>query len=386
MERITVTERPDWRARARKLGFHFHTLEGAPYWDESACYRFSLDEVENELEAPTAELGAMCAAAAREAAQSENWLRRLQIPEAHWDYVAGSLRAEEPSLYARLDLAYTGQGPAKLLENNADTPTSLYETAFWQWLWLEEQIKAGALPADADQFNSLQDQLVARLRQCADSWGERLHFSCCRDSLEDRGTVYYLEDCAREAGLTPEFLYVDEIGLSEDGYFTDRHHRPIEALFKLYPWEFMLREPFAEQLAASGTRFIEPPWKALISNKGLLALLWEMYPGHRNLLPAYFADDPRARDLAEYVKKPIFAREGANVTLQRHGHPTLTTPGPYGEEGYIVQAYTPLPVFGGHHVLLGSWLVGDSPAGLSVREDDGPITQDTSRFLPHYIG
>src|SRR5205085_9315425 len=38
-------------------------------------------------------------------------------------------RAELPSVYGRFDLRHDGDGPAKLLEYNADTPTSLVEAA-----------------------------------------------------------------------------------------------------------------------------------------------------------------------------------------------------------------------------------------------------------------
>jgi glutathionylspermidine synthase len=37
-------------------------------------------------------------------------------------------------LYGRFDLAYRGDGPPKLLEYNADTPTALFEAAVVQWI------------------------------------------------------------------------------------------------------------------------------------------------------------------------------------------------------------------------------------------------------------
>ena len=35
---------------------------------------------------------------------------------------------------------------------------------------------------------------------------------------------------------------------------------------------------------------IEPSWKLILGNKAILPLLWEMFPEHKNLLPAYFMD------------------------------------------------------------------------------------------------
>lgn len=111
---------------------------------------------------------------------------------------------------------WDGVGEPKLLENNADTPTSLYEAAFFQWIWLEDQLNAGKLPAGSDQFNSLQEKLIDRFGELREQFGfQLLHMACCRDTVEDRGTVQYLQDCAAEAGLATEFLYVEDIGLGE---------------------------------------------------------------------------------------------------------------------------------------------------------------------------
>lgn len=83
----------------------------------------------------------------------------------------------------------------------------------------------------------------------------------------------------------------------------------IANLFKLYPWEFMLREMFSTKLEDAGVRWLEPAWKSIISNKALLPLLWEMFPDHPNLLPAYFAEDDHPQ-MDKFVVKPIFSREG----------------------------------------------------------------------------
>lgn len=386
MQRLKIRERPGWRERASEFGFHFHTMYGEPYWDESAFYQFTLQQIEQDLEDPSAELQQMCMAVVEKVVADEYWLQKFQIPEAHWDFIAQSWQEREPSLYSRLDLAYTGSGPAKLLENNADTPTSLYETGFWQWLWLEDKIKSGELPADADQFNSLQDKLVRWFQDYADDFTvQSMHFSCCKDTLEDRGTVQYLQDCAAAAGIDTQFIYIDEIGLSTEGFFTDLDDAAINVMFKLYPWEFMLREEFAEHLSTADVHWLEPPWKALLSNKALLPMLWQLFPQHPNLLPAFFEDDPQRAQLGDYVKKPIFAREGANVEVVIEGETVCATEGPYGEEGFIYQAYTPLPQFDDKFALVGSWLVEDRPAGISVREDQHRVTQDLSRYLPHVI-
>lgn len=395
MLRIPIVERPDWRQRAKEFGFTFHTLYGEPYWDESAYYQFTLRQIEDDIEDPTHELHQMCLAAVERVCSDEMLLKRFQIPEHYWSLVTDSWRAAAPSLYSRFDFIYDGSGPAKFLENNADTPTSLYESGFWQWLWLEEHVDKGTLPRAADQFNSLQEKLVNRLNHIRHEWGiEQLHFSCCKDTDEDRGTVQYLQDCATEAGIQSPFVFIEDIGIgldnNENPHFTDLQDRVITDCFKLYPWEFMFREAFGEVIPAASTRWIEPPWKSILSNKALLPLLWDMFPNHPNLLPAFFIDDiesgsvtlPAART---WVKKPLFSREGANISIIKDNQALTETDGPYGEEGFIVQAHTPMPEFNEYYTLIGSWLVDDQPAGISIREDSSPITQDLSRYLPHII-
>jgi len=384
--RSIIKQRPHWQASAKEYGFNFHTMHGEAYWDESAFYQFNLQQIEQDIEAPTKELHQMCLNVVDTVVSDQQWLEKFQIPSEHWQLIKDSWLNKEASLYSRMDLVYGGSSDAKLYENNADTPTSLYETGFWQWLWLEDQVNAGKLSRKADQFNSLQEKLINRFATLKlNHLGETLYFSCCKDTDEDRGTVQYLEDCASAAGITCAFIYIEDIGLSADNCFTDLDNQRITWMFKLYPWEFMLREEYASELSNSGTSWIEPPWKSILSNKALLPMLWKMYPNHPNLLASFFEDELHSSNLKHYVKKPIFAREGANISIHINGKETYSSPGPYGQEGYIYQDYHPLPAFGDNFTLIGSWLVNDEPAGISVREDTNKITQDLSRFLPHII-
>lgn len=390
MLRFTAEERANWKATANEFGFKFHTMYGEPYWDESVYYQFTLQQIENGIEDPTEEIHQMCLEVVSKVVADDELMRRFQIPKLHWDLLRNSWMSGQESLYSRIDLAYDGKSPAKLYENNADTPTSLYETGFWQWVWLEDMIHAGRLGKSADQFNSLQEKVIDRFFELAIKHpNEVLHFSCCQDTEEDRGTVQYIEDCANEAGIHTKFVYIEDIGVGkdEDGreVFTDTDDQIITWMFKLYPWEFMLREEFAEFLVPAKVSWLEPAWKAIISNKALLPLLWKMFPNHPNLLPAYFEDELAGSNLENYVKKPIFAREGSNVSIHMGGKEVYASDGPYGEEGFIYQEYHPLPRFEDNYTLIGSWLINDKAAGISVREDKNKVTQDLSRYIPHII-
>ncbi|MCZ8187869.1 MAG: glutathionylspermidine synthase family protein [Beijerinckiaceae bacterium] len=385
MRRLEMPERPDWRSKAEQVGFSFHSADDRPYWDETGAFGFTLEEIEEKIEAPSAELEEMALEFVGKACRDEEVLTRLAIPRAFWGEIWESWQRGDRNLYGRFDFAYDGQGPAKLLEYNADTPTALLETGVFQWLWLEEMIAKGALPRGSDQYNSVHDKLIGAFRNLRNGRAYRLHLTCLDDSEEDRATVAYLEECAQQAGLATQFLFVNEIGLTKAGKFVDLDEAPIEVLFKLYPWEWMMREEFGKAIPGCGTQFLEPIWKALLSNKGLLPYLWQMAPGHPNLVPAYFPDEP-APDLGpSYVEKPLFSREGANIRLFERGRALSGNDGPYGEEGFIRQQRIPIPDFGHGHVVLGAWMVASEPAGMLVREDKSPITGNLARFIPHFI-
>ncbi len=385
MQRIACPERDDWRKTAEACGFDFHTIDDKPYWDERAYYAFSLEQIEREIEAPTAEIDALCLEFVARTIDDENYLRRLRIPEPFWPLISESWHRDDKSLYGRLDLSFDGRGRAKLLEYNADTPTSIFEAAVFQWTWLEQGVERRLIPAHSDQFNSIHERLIG-------AWAElgaerHLHLMGTTENSEDAGTLAYLADTASQAGLATTIIDIADVGWRENGGgFVDFDDCPIELAFKLYPWEWMFREAFGARLAEAQTRWVEPPWKALLSNKAMLPLLWEMFPGHPNLLPAYFEDDPQSAALgSSFVRKPIYSREGANITLIADGVALAEETGPYGAEGFIRQALAPLPRFSGSYPVLGSWLVNHVPCGLSIREDENPITGNTSRFLPHAI-
>ena len=382
MRRVSIAPRPDWRRRAEACGFQFHTINGAPYWDETAYYAFTLKQIEDDLEAPTAELHHMALALVDEVVASEALMERLAIPEPFRDYVAQSWRRQYPHLYGRMDFAYDGHGPAKLYELNYDTPTSLYEAAFFQWEWLENQRERGALPAQADQFNSLHEALVERFAELATRLKPPLYFAAVGSSAEDQGTVAYLRDCAAQGGLPAGTIALEDIGVSTDGRFTDLDDVTIGSLFKLYPLEDLFADPFGMELLRSELQLLEPAWKLVLSNKGVLPLLWERHRGHPNLLEAHF--DEGVPLPPGWVRKPLFSREGANVEMHFTDGRSLHENGPYSGAAIRQQLHS-LPAFEGQYPLIGSWVVGDQACGIGVREDSGPITRDTARFVPHAI-
>lgn len=395
MERHTITPRPGWQQTVEDQGLIYPLTRYPddslrPYWDESAYYTFTLPEVE-ALEEVVEGLHTMCLAAAEHIVThgrlTDLGITNPRVAEAVTE--AWHRRAELPSLYGRFDLHYDGTSgsPAKMLEYNADTPTSLVEAASPQWFWMEERFPG------ADQWNSLHERLVDAWKKQASLLppGGPLYFAhSAGDELgEDLMTVAYLRETAQQAGLDTEAISMEDIGWDRlSRRFVDKKLGFIRSCFKLYPWEWLTTDRFAPHVletldnggGTGSTLWIEPAWKMLLSNKALLAVLWELYPGHPNLLPAYL-DGPR--ELASgrgYVAKPLLGREGAGVTIHPPGAEPVVR-----EEDCCYQELAPLPEFDGNRVVLGAWVVEDEAAGLGIRESAGLITDEYARFLPHVI-
>ncbi|GAC1649016.1 MAG: glutathionylspermidine synthase family protein [Gemmatimonadaceae bacterium] len=378
VRRIPAATRVGWVEKVAAVGLTWHSREGIPYWDESAYYAFTPSEIDT-LEAATNELHAMCLNAVQHVVDRGRWTE-LAIPERAISIIERSWREEPPSIYGRFDLAYDGSSPPKLLEYNADTPTALLEAAVVQWYWLEE------LHPTCDQFNSIHERLVSGWKDLAPSLQPGPLYFAAMDDWEDAVTTAYLRDTALQAGLASEQLRVSDIGWqSASRRFVDLADRPLGSCFKLYPWEWMVREEFGAHLteAAGSTQWIEPPWKMILSNKGILPILWELYPNHPNLLECYFESD-RAR-LATYVRKPLLSREGANITIASAGSQEQTS-GTYGSEGYVYQALTALTSQYDRFAVIGSWVIRGEAAGIGIRESLLRVTDNQSRFVPHLFG
>ncbi|KRC62696.1 hypothetical protein ASE14_02410 [Agromyces sp. Root81] len=394
MIRTASSPRPDWRQRFDSIGFTFYDMEsegGRPYWQEEAAYGFTSSEID-QLEQATAELFQLCMDACEHIVRNRRFTE-FGIPAALHDLVAKSWDEEDPTVYGRFDLGYDGHGTIKMLEFNADTPTSLIESAAAQWQWLVE-----TRGEDADQFNLIHELLVeqwahVRTERLGLPEGARLHLVSLHNSgdgeliVEDADTVAYMAETARQAGFDTKQMFMEDVQFDTAAHrFVDADGEPVERIFKLYPWEWMVHEQFAGFLNSTRdtTVWIEPIWKMMLSNKQLLVVLWELFPGHPLLLPAFATQEPLAG--VAHVQKPMLGREGANVTIfTEHGDVDALNGGDYGAEGFIYQQRAELGRVDGKTVIIGSWVVGETPAGIDIRETSGPITGDLAEFVPHYI-
>lgn len=389
MKRKLFSPRVDWQQRCRDVGFDYYSLpstDGSMYWSDDVAYHFTAKEIDS-IDDATLELHEMCLALVDDIVGSGKYPVEYGFTSQDMAMIERSWRANEPSLYGRFDLGYDGR-QVKMLEYNADTPTSLLEASVVQWDWLVEN----QLP---DQFNSLHEKLIEQFRTIKTNTKSihgtpTLHFAAMREAgREDWGNIEYLMDCAYQAGWAVSELPIEDIGWHEaSNTFMDLNNNPIEVCFKLYPWEWLKQDEFAQHIMQSQTRWIEPAWKMLLSSKAILPLLWQKYPKHPFLLESHFWR-PGMSIQGHWAKKPILSREGANVTKLLHGiNQSLSGSefnSSYDQSGYIIQEWFELPSFGGFRPVLGSWIVGNETAGMGIREDYNAVTGNDSHFIPHYF-
>lgn len=373
MKRLPVTPRLGYREKIEALGFDFH----GDYWREEAYYCFTVNEIAR-LEDATNEAYRMYCEAARFIIEDypEFMERILNIPSEVCERIRESWEADELSLYGRFDFMMDKEGIPKILEFNADTPTSLLEASVIQWQWKEDVFPG------RDQYNSIHEGLVQSWKDIFPGGGE-IHFAGAMENNEDTGTLQYLASTAMEAGFSTRVLDMQALNL-QDGRFYDPAGEPVHRCFKLYPWEWMVEESPDGCLAEAA--WLEPVWKLVMSNKAVLSMLYELFPDSPYVLPCYLSR-PQS---GVFCKKPVFSREGHNVSIvEIHNweeHFRLAeTEGDYDNGAYVYQGYVTPTVYGGRYPVIGSWVIGGEAAGIGIRENCMEVTDNLSEFVPHII-
>lgn len=295
-------------------------------------------------------------------------------------------------LFGRFDFAGGLDGlPIKMLEFNADTPTSLPETAVIQWA----QVRANNLDEEK-QFNFVYDALIDNFSRLLDANADlnpRLLVSTFKDAPEDDINVSILSEAAREAGFEVEFCYIDDVVFSEeDGIFvqhSENHYEKYDFWFKLVPWESIAwEEPELLDILTKIVKnrkavIINPAYTLLFQSKGLLKYLWDLYPNHPLLLKTTF--EQPAHNLG-YVRKAVLGREGSNVAIyDQLGDMVEATAGDYAEQKVVYQQYAKLnedetP----YHYQAGVFFAWEG-CGLGFRRNASRIIDNAAHFVGHYV-
>ncbi|WP_457607462.1 glutathionylspermidine synthase family protein [Nitratifractor sp.] len=380
-------------AYLEELGFTWHTDSDETPYLADVLVEVTPEEAEAYYEAGN-ELYDMFVAAGEHVVANRLY-HELGIPFNLVELIEESWENEiHWHLYGRFDLAGGIDGhPIKLLEFNADTPTALFETAVVQWAIL----KRNGLD-EAAQFNVVYDKLLENfkrlvtLEESVEGFEERYEgwrflFTSVRGNAEEENTVRLLQYIAQEAGYVTEFAYIDEIEFDgEEGIFYNGEN--YELWFKLLPWEAIaLEEPDLALLLTHIVRnqkaiIFNPAYTLLFQSKGILKVLWDLYPGHPLLLESSF--EPLQGKMQ--VRKPFFGREGGNVAILESDGETVVTDlqGEYGSFPSLYQEYVELPADSeGRRYQAGLFFAYES-CGLGYRRG-GIILDNLSKFVGHII-
>jgi len=374
------------------LGFVWHTDSDESSYISDELVVISEDEAEAYYEATNALYDMVVEAA--EYVVENNLFHEIGIPFNLVEVIKESWENDVHwHLYGRFDLAGGLDGkPIKLLEFNADTPTALFETAILQWAMLKQDGLE-----ESSQFNALYEALVDNFKRLVtleedvssfeeryDGWG--FLFTSVKGNSEEENTVRLLQHIATEAGYETEFAYIDDIEFSpEEGIFYQ--NKNYELWFKLIPWEDIALEE--SDLAMLLTNIIKnqkaiifnPAYTLLFQSKGLLKILWDLYPDHPLLLETSF--EPLAEQ--KQVKKPVFGREGGSVSiLDEDGNNVESVAGDYDSHKMVYQAYTELATDTQGNSYQAGVFYAYEACGLGFRKG-GKILDNMSKFVGHVV-
>lgn len=352
-------------------------------WLDGVAYSFTRDEIA-QLKEATLTVNKLMLNAVNEAVNRPDIMLKMAIPESSHDLFKESWESMDKNLVGRMDWSFDADGTPKLLEINGDSVQGLVLAGPGQLAYLEAVHKS-----KGKQWNDIAVALESAFGRM--SLPDTLYFTGDLEDQADILEISFIEERARVAGLNTRFISLEDIGITNTGRFADLGDDIIEAILVYQPWEWTLDTPFGDYFLHGNDpkcTMIEPAWRMLVSNKGLMALMWEMYEGHENLLPTFIDYDARADGLEEdYAQKPIYGFEAANVTLVESGQVIAENPDSEADssDGYVYQGLCPLPEFDGKYAQVCTWMIADQAAGLSVKESDGLISDYFSPTVPHII-
>lgn len=378
--------------KLEELGFTWHTDSDKSGYISDSLVKITQDEAEVYYEAVN-EIYDMYAEAAQYVIDNEFFFE-LGIPFNLVDAIKKSWESDVHwHIYGRFDLSGGIDGkPIKLLEFNADTPTALFETALLQWALLKEN------GMDEDkQFNNVYDAIRENFRRLItlfddtelfdekyDGW--KILFSSIHGNDEEEATTKLLRQMATDAGFNTGFEYLQNVKFDEEGIY-DRDENQYEYWFKLYPWEdIAINEP---ELATTLTTIMQnqaaiilnPAYTLLFQSKGMLKILYDLFPDSPYLLKASF--EPLKG--IKHVEKSVFGREGANVKIVGADGSVLSEQGgEYGNHKKVYQEYADLPKDADGAKYQAGVFFAYEACGLGFRKG-GEIMNNMSKFVSHVI-
>jgi len=374
-----------------KIGFHWHTDEDGSKYVADSIVTISQAEADAYYEAANT-LYDMYVEAAEHVIENDLFFD-LGIPFNIKEMILKSWESDVHwHIYGRFDFAGGVDGkPIKLIEFNADTPTALFETAVLQWALLkennlnEEKQFNNIYQAISDNFKRLITMFdeIETFEERYDNW--KILFSSVEGNEEEEATVRLLQQMATDAGFNTGFEFLQDVQFDEEG-ISDAHGVAYEYWFKLYPWEDIgSDEP---ELAVALTNIMKhqqaiilnPAYTLLFQSKGMLKVLWELFPDSPYLLETSDAPLDKA-----YVEKRCFGREGANTKIvDANGETVAQTDGVYENYKAVYQAYEELPTDDEGTTYQAGVFFAYEACGLGFRRGE-KILDNGSKFVAHAI-
>ena len=375
------------------IGFSWHTDEDKTSYISDELLVINEEEAEAYYNAANELYDMFCEAG--EYVIQNNLFHELDIPFNLVEVIKESWENDVHwHLYGRFDLAGGVDGSdIKLIEFNADTPTSLFETAIIQWAIL----KFNNLE-DSNQFNSLYEALMDNFKRLVtldedveefSKYYEKLNwkilFSSIKGNDEEEHTVKLLQHIATEAGYKTDFSFIDDTEFSDDGI--SKNDELFELWFKLIPWEDIAIQE--GELAVILTDIIKnkkaiifnPAYTLIFQSKGIMKILWDLYPNHPLLLKTSFEPLNKTKQ----VEKMCFGREGANVAIVNSDNTLDTkTSGEYENGKPIYQEYVEFPKDKNQNYYQAGVFYAYEACGLGFRKG-GKILDNMSKFVGHIV-
>lgn len=185
MKKVTNAINNSWQYHFEEAGFDYHSLDGK-YWIDNYHLELKRSEVE-ALENAANEVHSMCLEMIGENVRTGNF-EKYGLNKFIISAMERSWKKKDFHLYGRFDFAYDGTGSPKMLEYNADTPTSIVETAIGQNLWQEMQFNEFGIKYE--MLNRLEKSFKKRFELWKmQNEGKNFYFAADELTIEDWGNV-----------------------------------------------------------------------------------------------------------------------------------------------------------------------------------------------------
>jgi len=375
-----------------EIGFTWHTDSDGTKYVSDELVQLTKEEAEAYYEAVNTIYDMYVAAA--EYVIDNNLFFELGIPFNLIEMIKKSWETDVHwHIYGRFDLAGGIDGKdIKLIEFNADTPTALFETALLQWAIL----KSNEMD-EAKQFNNVYEAIsnnfkrlitlfddIEKFNELYDGW--KILFSSVEGNDEEEATTKLLQQMADDAGFVTGFEFLQNVQFDDDGIY-DKDGNTYEYWFKLYPWEDMatdepeLTTTLTHIMQKQKAIILNPAYTLLFQSKGIMAILYELFPDSPYLLQTSF--EP-LKDIKQ-VEKPVFGREGANTKIiEANSTISMQTDGPYDNYKKVYQEFVEFPEdIHGTKYQAGVFFAYEA-CGVGFRKG-GNILDNMSKFVGHVI-